>query len=195
MGIAAAQGLTHLVVPRSRPMSALSKVLRRVTQQLQHAATPTPPRPVTTPVDGFDVARPGLTSTPAPAVDVNALRAARAASVAASRTAVPDADAYQRFLEGADQVYRDELKRPLLGASVDVAGVAAYGARFLNEGWSLDQVRASVRQSPEWREKHPGEASGPDAASSSRRRTVTSEAQLADATTQLSALYREELKR
>jgi hypothetical protein len=108
---------------------------------------------------------------------------------------VPDADALQRFLEQADSVYREELGRPLLGGAVDSAGVAAYGSRFLNEGWGADQVRAAVRQSPEWAEKHPGEAAGPGPRSTQPSRNAVTEAQLADATEQLKTVYREELGR
>ncbi|MBM4784228.1 MAG: DUF4214 domain-containing protein [Archangiaceae bacterium] len=175
-------------------MSALSKILNRVTQQVRNELKPAP-KPVVAPVirDVFDAAptRPALTPAPA-AMTIDELRRARAASL--SRTAVPDADAYQRFLEGADQVYREELKRPLLGANVDVAGVAAYGSRFLNEGWSLEQVRASVRQSAEWREKNPGVAPGPDARAGRSRNAVT-ERQLAETTQALEDVYGEELHR
>ena len=178
-------------------MSALSKILHRVATKVRQElpAPPKAPAPLATPVDGFDASAPRRTLTPQPAqLDVSALRQARAASVSASRAPVPDAAAYQRFLEGADQVYREELKRPLLGENVDTAGVAAYGARFLNEGWSLDQVRASVRQSPEWREQNPGVDPGPDAKPGKSRNAVT-DAQLAQATQSLKQLYAEELRR
>lgn len=177
-----------------RGMSALSKILNRVTQQVRSELKPAK-KPVEAPVirDVFDTTPPRPTLTPAPAaLSIEALRRARAASL--NRPAIPDADAYQRFLEGADQVYREELKRPLLGANVDVAGVAAYGSRFLNEGWSLEQVRASVRQSAEWREKNPGVAPGPDARPGRSRNAVT-ERQLADTTQALKDLYGEELRR
>ncbi|MBL8922033.1 MAG: hypothetical protein JNJ54_24500 [Myxococcaceae bacterium] len=180
-------------------MSALSKILKRVATQARTElrAPPKPPPPArSAPGDAFEapVRRPTALSAEPAAMEVNTLRAARAQSVA-SRAPVPDAAAYQRFLEGADQVYREELKRPLLGENVDVAGVAAYGSRFLNEGWSLDQVRASVRQSPEWKEKHPGEAPGAGPAPGGPGRNAVTAPQLASATESLKQLYREELGR
>jgi hypothetical protein len=180
-------------------MSALSKILKRVATQVRQELKAPQKQPSPAPTaraDAFEpaVKAPTTLSAEPPPMDANALLAARARSVA-SRAPVPDADAYQRFLEGADRVYREELKRPLMGENVDVAGVAAYGARFLNEGWSLDQVRASVRQSPEWKEKNPGEAPGPGPGRSGPSRKAVTDTQLASATEALKQLYREELGR
>lgn len=154
-------------------------------------------------VDGFEAvarAKVALRSVaPAPVIpDAAGVRSTSAALTAArlatARVAVPDPDGLRRFLEGADQVYREELGRPLLGDDTEVSGVGSYGARYVNEGWSLDQVRASVRQSDEWREKHPGEAPGAGPAGGRGRNLVSGEA-LTQAAQAVKDLYREELLR
>lgn len=175
----------------SRLKNALNTFAREVRTEVRaEARRAATPRVSATP-DGFDA---GRRTAPRAGADAFEVRSSTAAARVALRGTIDDPGALHRFLEDADRVYREELGRPLLGDNVDVAGVAAYGTRFLNEGWGAEQVRASVRQSPEWREQHPGESAGPDAAPGVRRASV-SDAKLAAAAETVKGLYQEELRR
>ena len=179
--------------------SAMTKLVKQAEVRAQQARPAvTPPR-----ADGFDVKRAAKVSlradAPAPVIpDAATVRATSApvtaARLAATRAAVADPDGLQRFLEGADRVYQEELGRPLLGDNTDVSGVGSFGALHVNEGFSLDQVRAAVRQSDEWREKHPGEDAGP-APSGGRSKNLVSAQALTEAAQSVKDLYREELQR
>lgn len=153
--------------------------------------------------DGFDATRPARVALHADApgpinADLATVRATSApitaARLAVAKTKVPDPDGLQRFLEGADRVYQEELGRPLLGDDTDVSGVGTFGALHVNEGWSLEQVRAAVRQSDEWRAKHPGEDAGPGPAGGRSRNLLTGE-ELAATAQAVKYLYREVLER
>lgn len=157
-------------------MSALSRIGKFIQQVKQEARS-------------ADVKKPATARAPAQA-DVFEARPAPPKNA----VKVPDPAALQRFIEEADAVYREELGRPLMGTNVDSAGVAAYSSHFINSGMTIEQVRAAVRQSPEWASKHPG--AHPGAAPRLRPSSgQVSDRALYDASEQLKAVYREELGR
>jgi hypothetical protein len=66
-----------------------------------------------------------------------------------------DAGWYAQALKEIDDIYVQELFRSPLTKQADLGGAGGYLRNMREDGWTADRVRADIKTSQEWKDKHP----------------------------------------